>query len=72
MIICSRDLIQLTRVYERLCETKRFLDQVAEEFIDAETVEMHTVADGNYCVVVTYDAKRFNRLSKIEAEKLDH
>ena len=38
MVIISDDLPALTKLYIRLRETKAFLDEVAEEFIDAETV----------------------------------
>ena len=66
MAVISEDLPSLTELYVKLRETKFFLDQVAEEFIDAESVEMHTMQNGSYCLMVTYDAKRLNRLSKLD------
>ena len=64
LVVQSTDFPTIFRLYEKLKRVKAFLDEIAEEFIDAKSVRM--VKLGNeYQVVVEYESYEFNRLSKI-------
>ena len=60
----------MLKLYNKLLRVKAFLDEIAEEFIDAKSVHMiHSASDNAhflYQVVVTYDNHAFNRLSKLD------
>ena len=79
LIIQSYDFNKVAELYQKLCRVKAFLDEIAEEFVDAKSVKLLTLDSQNtnelsptrtsdqmeYQIVVEYDCQAFNRLSKL-------
>lgn len=67
LIVQSSDFRRIFHLYTKLQRVKLFLDEIAEEFIDAKSVRMcHFQGDSvQYRVVVEYDNHQLNRLSKL-------
>ena len=62
----STDFGRIFAIYRKLLRVKAFLDEIAEEFIDAKSVYLSCNSTGKYTLRVEYEAHEFNRLSKID------
>ena len=40
LVVQSSDFPKVLHIYQKLCRVKKFLDEIAEEFIDAKSVRM--------------------------------
>ena len=40
LVVQSPDFVKVLKIYQKLCRVKKFLDEIAEEFIDAKSVRM--------------------------------
>ena len=63
----------MLEMYLKLRRVKAFLDEIAEEFVDAKSVRMikpQAPDTKKFTVVVEYEGHEFNRLSKIDVGSL--
>ena len=64
----------MLRLYRKLTQVKAFLDEIAEEFVDASDVKLielpaaknSITTTPEYQIVVKYDCHEFNRLSMLD------
>lgn len=71
MVVQSSDFQEIMHLYLKLKRVKAFLDEIAEEFVDAKSVIMRHIEKGNdqkvmYQVIVEYESHEFNRLSQLD------
>lgn len=65
----TTDFFKIFGLYKKLARVKAFLDEIAEEFIDAKNVFLSSDQTGKYTLRVEYEAHEFNRLSKIDTPR---
>lgn len=74
MLVESNDLLAMLKLIDRIRNVKIWLDQIAEEFIDASEIKLYSSflhEQPKYSVMVVYEAQELSRLPDLQAEELN-